>query len=69
MIGLSGCLGTLLTDIQFAADHDSQITFKESALQHPSLHSVCIARVAPSQVQNLVFAFAKFLAVGDCSAL
>jgi len=58
-LGLPGCLGTLLIHLQLAVSQNLQIAFSGVALQCLILQSVCIARVAPSLVQNLALAFVK----------
>ena len=53
IVGFPGYLGTQLTHGQLAADQDPQIPFSRVAFQCLIPQSVCIARVAPSQVENL----------------
>ena len=69
MVVQSSCLGTLLTHFQLTADQDAQIPYSRAAFYRLILQSVCIARVAPSQVQNLALALVKCHAISDCPAL
>ncbi|XP_050565909.1 uncharacterized protein LOC126913259 [Cygnus atratus] len=64
-VGPPGCQGTLLAHIQLAVNHNPQIPLCRAALQRLVAQSVCIARVAPSQVQDPALAFVKLHVVGD----
>ena len=65
MVGLPGCLVTLLTQVQLAVNQGPPDLFHWSCspVSHPP--TVSIVRVAPSQVQNLAFALVKLYVV-DC---
>lgn len=69
MVGFLGCLSTLLAHVQLAVDHVPQMAFSRVAAQHLIPQAVCIARGAPSWLQNLAPALVKFHATGDCLAL
>ena len=60
---LPGCLGTLLTHVQFAVDQDPQSL---SVGLFSNVPSVCMCRVVPSQVQNQALVLVILHVVGAC---
>lgn len=55
-VDIFACLFTLFIHFQLVVNQDPQMFFSRAALQSLILRSVCVARVAPSHVQNMALA-------------
>ena len=65
---LPGCLGTLLTHVQFAVEQDPQ-PLSVGLLSSVPSPRLCTCMVAPSQVQNQALVLIVLLVVGACPVL
>ena len=68
-VGPSGCQGTLLSHIQLVVNLKPQIPFCRVDIGLLVPQSLCIARVASSQVWNLAIVLVELNMTDDCPAL
>ena len=68
-LALWAAKGTLLTQVQLAANHNPQLPFCGAAFLPLILQSIHKARAASPQMQNPAFALVHLHMVGDCLAL